>query len=51
MNKKMFLLRVDPKQLLELKRLGKKKGGTAVSQLIRLAVADYLEREKRMEKR
>jgi molybdenum-dependent DNA-binding transcriptional regulator ModE len=43
-------MRLDPKQLLELRRLGKKKGGLAVTQLIRMAVADYLEREKRMEK-
>ena len=50
MKMKMFLMRLDPKQLLELRRLGKKKGGLAVTQLIRMAVADYLEREKRMEK-
>ena len=51
MKMKTFLMRLDPKQLLELRRLGKKKGGLAVTQLIRMAVADYLEQEKRMEKR
>jgi hypothetical protein len=49
MKMKTFLMRIDPGQLLELRRLGKKKGGLAVTQLIRVAIAEFLER--RTEKR
>jgi hypothetical protein len=50
MKMKTFLMRIDPAQLLELRRLGKRKGGLAVTQLIRMAIAEFLERQKRMEK-
>ena len=40
---------IDPKQLTETKALGKKLGGLKYSQLIRMAIAEFLER--RMEKR
>ncbi|HEV2732015.1 MAG TPA: hypothetical protein VGV15_18435 [Terriglobales bacterium] len=36
---------IEDKQLAELKRLGKKKGGLKYSQLIRLAIAEFMERE------
>lgn len=42
---------IDPKQVAETKALGKKLGGLKYSQVIRMALAEFLERQKRMEKR
>lgn len=49
----MISMWIEPKQLAEIKALGKKLGGLKYSQVIRMALADYLERQKnqKMEKR
>jgi len=46
---KMISLWMDDKHLGELKKLAKKKG-LKFSQLIRVAVSEFLEREKKREK-
>jgi hypothetical protein len=43
---KMISMWIDPKQLAELKAFGKKKGGLKYSQVIRMAIAEFLERQK-----
>lgn len=42
---RMISLWMDEKQLKALKALGKEKGGLKVSQLIRLAVAEWVKKE------
>lgn len=38
---------IEPKQLAEIKALGKKLGGLKYSQVIRMAIADFVERHKK----
>jgi hypothetical protein len=43
---KMISMWIEPKQLAEIKALGKKLGGLKYSQVIRMAIAELLERHK-----
>lgn len=43
---KMISMWIDPKQLGQVKALGKKMGGLKYSQVIRMAIADFLDRQK-----
>jgi hypothetical protein len=43
---KMISMWIDPKQLAEIKAFGKKMGGLKYSQVIRMAIAEFLERQK-----
>jgi len=44
---KMISMWIDSKQLAELKAFGKRKGGLKFSQVIRMAIAEFLERQKK----
>jgi hypothetical protein len=44
---KLMSLWIDENQLRDLKALAKKKGSLKVSQLIRMAIAEFLAREGR----
>jgi hypothetical protein len=44
---KMISMWIDPKQLAQLKAIGKKMGGLKYSQVIRMAIAEFLEQHKR----
>jgi hypothetical protein len=48
---KMISMWIEPKQLTEIKAFGKKMGGLKYSQVIRMAIADFLERQKTGEKK
>ena len=48
---KMISMWIEAKQLAETKALGKKLGGLKYSQVIRMAIADFLERQKTGEKK
>jgi hypothetical protein len=47
---KMISMWIDPKQLAEVKAIGKRLGGLKYSQVIRMAIADFLERHKERKK-
>jgi hypothetical protein len=39
-------LYLDPKDMRKLEAIGKKKGGLKSAQLVRLAIAEFIEREE-----